>query len=435
MFDTCALLDFYYMTIDYQEIIAEILRYLNYRIWIPAHVVYEYAKNREHAMRKPKTEKYNDKGVLKNNFVNELKACITQWERQYYHPYLDFAKLQSIKDALVIIEPKIAFIKTTIAMEYQARKNEIDDICKNDIINDVVQALPKGTPFTYSEIKEIVREGKSRYANQIPPGFKDAETKNGIHQYGDLIIWKEILNYAKNKGQDVIFVTNETKADWIMVDETSKDDKAEKPMHEELGHPRRELLVEFEEDTGHQIWFYKTTDFISKLEEIYQPSQAELPFYGKLGSVRDVLNRAEHERYIRSHHHGDSMLIRCGTCGELFEVESFNLNFEWEGCISDDDRGMGCEYQYDSQESCECPNCGHQIDLTLQVWEYPVGAFNTQNIEIDGGNIEETIDLSDYISFDNYELCEHCGERTVLNNMGLCEQCEHEFRDLINSDD
>ena len=35
-FDTCALLDFYYMTKENQEIIADILRSLSTRIWLPA---------------------------------------------------------------------------------------------------------------------------------------------------------------------------------------------------------------------------------------------------------------------------------------------------------------------------------------------------------------------------------------------------------------
>lgn len=38
VFDTCALLDFYFLTPEYQEIMAEILEHLETRIWIPAQV-------------------------------------------------------------------------------------------------------------------------------------------------------------------------------------------------------------------------------------------------------------------------------------------------------------------------------------------------------------------------------------------------------------
>ena len=45
VFDTCALLDFYYMTKENQEIIADILKTLSARIWLPAQVFYEFKKN------------------------------------------------------------------------------------------------------------------------------------------------------------------------------------------------------------------------------------------------------------------------------------------------------------------------------------------------------------------------------------------------------
>lgn len=103
VFDTCALLDFYYMTLDYQEIMSDILSYLSDRIWLPAQVVYEYEKNREGTALKPITEKYQDKLVQNNNLVNDLKAFVGQWEKQYYHPYINSTKLQEIKDALSVM--------------------------------------------------------------------------------------------------------------------------------------------------------------------------------------------------------------------------------------------------------------------------------------------------------------------------------------------
>lgn len=435
VFDTCALLDFYYMTPDYQEIMSDILSHLSDRIWLPSQVIHEYKKNRENTMLKPISEKYRDKDIQNNHFVDTLKTYIAQWEKQYFHPYISDTNLKEIKDSLSVIEPEIAKIKTIVAYEYQARKQEIRDIQQNDVVASTIKTLPHGEPFSFSQIKDIVKEGTIRYANQIGPGYKDAETKSGVRQYGDLIIWKEILRYAKEQKRDIIFVTNDSKADWVIVDETKKDPKAESPSPDELGHPRRELLAEFEEETGQAVWFYKSTDFIKKLEELYQQNQAQIAFYGKLGVVRDVLERIERERDIRQHHSDDSLLVRCEACGELFDVYADDLCFDWEGGVVDDDRGMGPESEYESQESCTCPNCGTQIDITLHVWEYPMGCFNTQNIEIDGGEIEEPIDLSQYISFEDYEECWRCGERTILNEHHLCEQCEEEFNRIVNSDD
>ena len=300
----------------------------------------------------------------------------------------------------------------------------------------------------------ICKEGAFRYANQIPPGYKDAETKEGIRQYGDLIIWKEILRYASQKKCDVIFVTNDAKPDWSMVcednnerkdrctegskdnlkDEKKSKKRAENPLPEEIGNPRKELLAEFEEETGQSIWFYSTSGFISNLEKTYQPKQQEIAFFGQLGVVRDVLARLERERKVRQRFTGDSVLIRCDKCGELFSFDADEMNFDWEGGVVDD-RGMGYEMEYDSQESCECPHCKSQIDLTLRVWEYPVGAFNYQDIDIEGGEIDTSMNLEPYIDLQDYETCERCGERAVVNSYGLCDQCEAEFKRFVNSDD
>lgn len=366
--------------------------------------------------------------------MDTLKSYISLWEKQYYHPYLSDSVLDDIKQSLSIIEPEIAKIKTSVAMEYQTRKQEIRDIKSNDLLADAIAQLSHGLPFLFSEIKLIIKEGMTRYANLIGPGFKDHESKKGVRQYGDLIIWKEILRYAKESKRDIIFITNDVKGDWIIVDESKKDPQSEVPLPEEVGHPRRELLAEFEEETDQNIWFYKTTDFIKKLEEHFQPKQTEIEFYGKLGQVRDVLEQIDRERKIRKYYTGDSLLIRCEDCDELFSVDAGDFDFFWEGGVVDD-RGMGYEMEYEHKDSCICPNCGKQIDLIFQVWEYPMGVFNNQNIEINGGEIEEPINLSKYISFENYETCERCGERAVLNSMGLCERCEEEFNRFVNSDD
>lgn len=454
VFDTCALLNFYYMSASHQEVMADILKYLSSRIWLPAQVIYEYYKNRENVILKPIAENYRDKELQGNHLVDVLKSYIANWEREYYHPFISAESLKSIKEALAVIEPMIADIKTIVAMEYQSKKIEIKGIKENDVIEKAIKALSKGNPFAYSEVMSICQEGAFRYANQIPPGYKDAETKEGIKQYGDLIIWKEILRYAHQQKCDVIFVTNDAKPDWsvVCVDKSEKKDdctedlkdnqneekkskkKIENPLPEEIGNPRRELLAEFEEETGQTIWFYSTSAFISKLEKTYQSKQQEIPFFGQLGVVRDVLARLERERKARQRYTGDAILIRCDKCGELFSFDVGEMNFDWEGGVVDD-RGMGYEMEYDSQETCECPNCRSQIDLTLRVWEYPMGVFNNQDIEIEGGEIDTPLNLESYIDLQDYDTCERCGERAVVNSYGLCDQCEEEFKRFVNSDD
>ena len=69
-------------------------------------------------------------------------------------------------------------------------------------------------PFSQDQLYHICDEGEERYEKSIPPGFKDKKDKDGIRKYSDLIIWKEIINYAKENQLDIIFVTDDVKADW-----------------------------------------------------------------------------------------------------------------------------------------------------------------------------------------------------------------------------
>ena len=71
VFDTCALLDFYYMSAAHQDVMADILLYLSPKIWLPAQVVFEYYKNRESVILKPITENYRDKELQGNHIVDD----------------------------------------------------------------------------------------------------------------------------------------------------------------------------------------------------------------------------------------------------------------------------------------------------------------------------------------------------------------------------
>ena len=77
-----------------------------------------------------------------------------------------------------------------------------------DLLNDRVLE-----PFTKDEIDKLQENGKKRFDQKIPPGWKDStKTKN---RYGDYINWEEILRLAVNEKKSIIFITNDTKRDWI----------------------------------------------------------------------------------------------------------------------------------------------------------------------------------------------------------------------------
>ena len=78
------------------------------------------------------------------------------------------------------------------------------------------------TPPTQEEIFLWCEEGQGRYKKEIPPGFKDAKDKDGVRKYGDLIIWKEMLKFALKQSKNIIFITDDVKADWWETQDNKK---------------------------------------------------------------------------------------------------------------------------------------------------------------------------------------------------------------------
>lgn len=118
-------------------------------------------------------------------------------------------------------------------------------------------------------------EGEMRYKKQIPPGFKDAKNKDGLRKYSDLILWKEIIRYATEKKANVIFVTDDVKADWW------ENSDGELTFHDKL-------IQEFNK-TGQSILPCTSSDFYKKISTDY-----DIP----INDVVDIALNISDEEYI-----------------------------------------------------------------------------------------------------------------------------------------
>jgi hypothetical protein len=113
--------------------------------------------------------------------------------------------------------------------------------------------------LTDVQLKSLALEGEERYKNEIPPGYRDGKkdaSGDPFRKYGDLIIWKQIINKAKEATKPVIFVTDDKKDDWWL---------------EQSGRtigPRAELLQEFIAETSNNFWMYTVDRFIAEAAHI-----------------------------------------------------------------------------------------------------------------------------------------------------------------------
>ncbi|WP_400263114.1 PIN-like domain-containing protein [Sphingobacterium sp. SG20118] len=371
VFDTSALIDFYYYPEDTRkEIYNKILKILKDRLWIPHHVQFEYLKNRKNVIRKPVEEKY---GPLKKEKIKNLigaKDLIMQISEQIHkdtkksekHPFLPQNKINEFLHFTEEIDDKVKQFEKDLLMEIDKQETQIKSLLVNDTILSTFESFLKvGEEFNFSKIMEIVSEGKLRYEFKIPPGYLDAKDKVGTQIFGDLIVWKQILEFSKSENKNIIFVCNDLKLDWCYTDSRKR-----------IESPRPELIKEFYDYTSKEFWMYDQSQFLVKANN-YLKTNVETRKIEEISKVIDTRNEVD-------------LSFRCGNCGHINKIPFEQLNLDFD-CVDSSPRNMGAENQYQSDETSLCAKCGHQIDIFLQIWEYPEGVHNYENIEIENGEI------------------------------------------------
>lgn len=237
VFDTNLLLNLYRYSKKTREALLKALNNLNERIWLPYHVVEEYHKNRceiiyETINKYDKIEKdaakfANDcQGTfrLQDEEVDEFRAFVEKW----------LVKVK--KDNLLVSSPT-------------------DDKILDELL--VLFDGKVGKNFEQKVLDTIKIEGITRYDSKVPPGYMDAKKINGAYDnnmFGDLIIWKQILEYSKEFGKDIIYVTNDQKEDWWYI------------THGKTIGPRYELKKEFHDYTGKEFHMYSMDGFLARAD-------------------------------------------------------------------------------------------------------------------------------------------------------------------------
>ena len=231
--DTNVLLNFYRWSKNTSIEFLKILEQIKERIWIPYQVLSEFFQRRLNVIEEKRSKL--------NEIIKEIDKIIKKLEEQREFKSYNFKK-----------EKKI-FIK---AQKSILNKIESDLPNKNnDWIFETITNLfegKHGQPFSEEEYNKIIEEGEVRYKQEIPPGYKDDNNK-----FGDLLIWKEIIFYAKENKKDVIFITDDQKEDWWWLD--NKKQKIS---------PRIELIREFYNETGQLFWMYTSHRFSDAIKPI-----------------------------------------------------------------------------------------------------------------------------------------------------------------------
>ena len=241
VFDTNVLTSVYKRSDDARDALYKVIQSLGDRLWIPYQVIHELLDNRASIA--------HTQAGLYTAAVASLTSVIDSFDSTTKHPFLPEALHKEFVD-----------ISNRVISELESKRDFHDARLTSD---DVKAALSEmlsgkvGTRYSDEQLKNIIKEGEVRYANRIPPGFEDINKHKGstvfgdvCKRYGDLIIWKQVIERAKALNKPVILVTGEQKDDWW-----------DRHGGKTIG-PLPRLIDEFSEEVGQDFFLYSHHQFL-----------------------------------------------------------------------------------------------------------------------------------------------------------------------------
>lgn len=243
IFDTNVLLNLYRYSKNTSDEFIKIIFDLKNRIWLPFQVGLEFNKNRLTVL-----------SDQKRNYVafkKKMYDLIGEIENKNRNPFFSEA-----------LTEKLTVIKNDFETEISQKIKDYDDSLISDPMLEKINSAFEnkvGNCFNADDIIKIQKEGGKRYKNKIPPGYCDKK-KPENERYGDLLIWKQIIQKSKESEIDVIFVLADRKKDWWFEHQGKTIS------------PRPELLKEFRTETEKNIHFYKPFQFLKYSNEYLNSS-------------------------------------------------------------------------------------------------------------------------------------------------------------------
>ncbi|MEX0740985.1 MAG: PIN-like domain-containing protein [Pseudohongiella sp.] len=223
VFDANVLLNLYGYALQTRNDFFKILKSIEGQIWIPYHAGLEYQKRRLEVIKNEKSI-FSEIDRNLDKVQNVFKSDFEQLALKRRFPKLAENTERLEKE----ISRSIASYRKSVAHW----NSEQPCVRSHDSIRDDLNSLFEGKvgekPKSQEWLDNLYKEGAERFRNRIPPGFKDASKAkkeedthffydglNYERQFGDLIIWKQIIQKSKEKDiASVIFVTDDAKDDW-----------------------------------------------------------------------------------------------------------------------------------------------------------------------------------------------------------------------------
>lgn len=248
MWDTCIfvvdaniLLNMYRYSDETRQEFLRLLESIKMRLWLPHRAAEEYFENRLSVIAQQE-KTYDETIKAIQNVQGDLKNS-----RQ--HPFISDKLLKRLDSLFDDVVKELANNK-----EVHSKRTASDEI------QDSLRVLFEGNvgdPYSEEELASICKDGEIRYANKVPPGYKDntktesdAGRVSNHRRFGDLIIWRQLIDKAIAEKKGFVFVIDDKKEDWWTIFKGRT-----------IG-PRPELVKEFQEKTKKKFYMYQADRFL-----------------------------------------------------------------------------------------------------------------------------------------------------------------------------
>lgn len=238
--DANVLLTLYRFSDRTRDELIGIFRSVADRLWVPHQAALEYQRNRTKVIAE-RLAAHDEAAALLEEAREKLVDGLSYSAARCPLPVRDW--IRKLEDLLESVHGELE----------DCRAKETDLFLRDPIRETLDDLLAEkvGEPYTLSQLDEIMDAAQVRYDYLMPPGYMDSG-KGGARQYGDFILWRQLIERARVARRPVIFITDDSKEDWWQI------------VRERTHGPRLELVQEFWSEVGTRIHFYKTDTFMEK---------------------------------------------------------------------------------------------------------------------------------------------------------------------------
>lgn len=390
IFDTNILLNLYRYQNSSRDEFIKILESLDDRIWIPHHVALEFKRNRLTTIRSRTNLLIEAKEAI-NKSQSTLATELNKLQIKKVHSPIDVDK---IKEKFKSLGDELAKEIDNIISDQQ-KINESDPLEEN--IDAIFDNRVGSAAYTQEKIDTLYKNAQAKYKLKISPGYLD-EKKDEVcvdnqiiyqKKYADYLIWQQILDHVKEKElKDIIFVTDDNKADWWLEVAVSHGNSQTK--HRQ---PRPELLDDMYNHAEVENFLMYDAEFFLKYSRDYLKASVSEETLQEAGETRILLNQSinnqaqrnlQAELYLRKIK-ANIKLQRHNQSREFERYENYSSHHEQTiHCVecgsdtmipeNDSETGYRCVYcdnEYSDEIESDCTLCGitwPSDDLRRVVW-------------------------------------------------------------------